>query len=593
MASIPALLLARADRDPDAVAFYVRQDADPFGTGVPAAEHPGWLRFTFGTTLPQLSRMVQTLHGLGVGEGVVVAILAETSHVWASVDMATLCLGGVTVGVYPTLTPDQVIAQLRHAEARVLVVENEAQYARIAPLLDQLPDLAHVRSIWPGDGLEHLVLGSVDMDFLRARVARLTADHVATYVYTSGTTGEPKGAVLTHGNFRSVIEASRRALPVRPGDRSIVFLPLAHSLQRFALYRGLVEEAVGYYCPTLADLPEVIQLARPQVLVTVPRMLEKIKATAEAKAAERGPRAAAILDWAIRVGRARQHLVRHGQPVPLRLAVQHWIADRLVYRKVRQRLGGALRMLVSGGAALSVEVAEWFEALDIMVREGWGLTETCAPATTNREESYRLGTVGLPLDGVDVKLDDDGELLIRSPGNFRGYYKDPAATAAAFAAGGWFRTGDFGSIDPDGFVRVLGRKKAIIVTAGGKNIAPVPIEKAIEGGLVGQVVVVGDERPYLVALIAPDPEALAALAAQRGWGGEFADWARRPGVRAVIQEAVDHANDTLAPFQTIKGFIVVTAPFTVEAGELTPTLKLKRRVIRARYAAQITALYGG
>jgi long-chain acyl-CoA synthetase len=580
--TIPELLLARVDRAGNDIAFYVKAEHDLHGMGQSAAGWPGWNAYTFRDCLRHGSGLVRRLAALGVGRGVKVAILAETSYLWSAVDLATLCLGGVTVGIYPTLLADQVLQQLEHSEAHLLVVEDEAQHRRLMPRLAELEGLRHVYSLQPCADLPQLSPAEPDEAFLRAQAAKVRPDDLATIVYTSGTTGDSKGVMLSHRNFTATIEASRRAIPTHAGDRSILFLPLAHSLQRFALYRGLAEDATGFYCPRLSEMPQVIPAARPHVLASVPRMLEKIKATAEAKAAERSPRAARLLQWAVDVGRARNHLLRRQRPVPLRLAAQHALAERLIYQTVRQRLGGELRLLVSGGAALSVEVMEWYEAMGISVREGWGLTETCAPATSNRLERYKPGTVGLPLPGVEVKLDADGELLVRGPGNFIGYYKDPAATAAATTAEGYFRTGDIGHIDQDGFISIVDRKKELLVTAGGKNVAPAPIEKALEGGLVGQAVVVGSERPFLVALLALDPELLQHSGLEAG----------SPVLRRLLQQRVEDVNATLPRYAQLKAWALLPGPLTVETGELTATLKLRRRAILSRHQALIDGLYG-
>ena len=277
--------------------------------------------------------------------------------------------------------------------------------------------------------------------------------------------------------------------------------------------------------------------------------------------------------------------------MPVSLALQHRIADRLVLSKVRSGLGGALELVVCGGAALSIEVGDWFEAVGIPVREGWGLTETCAPATTNTLHHVRSGSVGPPLPGVRIRLASDGEVEVESPGNFRGYHRDPEATAAAFTEDGWFRTGDLGSIDPDGFLRIVGRKKAIIVTAGGKNIAPVPIEQELQGGLIGQAVVVGSERPYLVALLSIDPEALELRARTRGWSGHAEEWLCKAEVEQELAARVATVNASLPRFQQVKRWARLPRPLSVEDGTLTATLKTRRTAVAEAHADIIDSLY--
>jgi long-chain acyl-CoA synthetase len=593
MSSVPALFLARVEHAVDEPAFHVREYADLNRGGRPSTLQPGWRTYTLGECRDQVSGLARRLHALGVKAGTPVAILAETSHLWSAMDLAILALRGVTVGIYPTLTGEQVAWQLRHSRARILVVEDADQAHKVSPWLHELDDLVHVFAMDDDAGVPRLAPAEADPAFLAARVAEVQPTDLATIVYTSGTTGEPKGVELTHANFLAVLEATRQALPTHPGERGLVFLPLAHSLQRTVLYRGLMEDIQGWYC-TIAELPETIPLARPTTLVTVPRMLEKIKAKAEATAAARGPRAAKVFDWAIGVGRAHAFLRRHGRDIPLTLALQHRLADRLVFQKVRAKFGGELKLIVSGGAALGVSVAEWFEALGIDVREGWGLTETCAPATANTREHVRLGTVGLPLPGVELRLDTDNEVLVRSPGNFKAYHRDPEATAASFTDDGYFRTGDLGSIDPDGFLRITGRKKAIIVTAGGKNIAPVPIEKDLEGGPIDQAVVIGSERPYLIALVSIDPEFAADSAqpgaaqsgpSQRDAGAGTDDWT------AAVQARVDAANARRPRFEQVKKWARLPEALSVETLTLTPTLKVKRAAVEARYQELIAGLY--
>ncbi|MEC8423083.1 MAG: AMP-binding protein, partial [Myxococcota bacterium] len=305
----------------------------------------------------------------------------------------------------------------------------------------------------------------------------------------------------------------------------------------------------------------------------------------------RGKYAASTLRWAIGVGRARSFLRRHGRRVPLTLSAQHALADRLVLRAIRERLGGALEHVTCGGASLPTDVADWFEAAGVAIREGWGLTETCAPATTNTWAHTRPGSVGLPLPGVRIRLAKDGEIEVDSPGNFRGYHRDPAATRAAFTSDGWFRTGDLGSIDPDGFLRITGRKQAIIVTAGGKHISPVPLEEKLEGGLVGRAVVIGSGRAHLVALLTVDPDMLAALARAGSWPGQPEDWTARAEIEAALEARVRQANSCLPRFQQIQRWARLSAPLSVEEGTLTPTLTVRRARVEQVHADTVAGLY--
>jgi len=560
----------------------------PVGDG----ESLRWDPVTLSEIETEVSGLVRRLAAMGVEAGTPVAIVAETSHEWAACDLAILCLGGITVGLYPTLTGAQLAWQLQHSGAEILIVQGQSVLDKLDAHLDELEEVRHTFSLTDGTDAIRLHPAQADVPFLRQQAARVRPEQTATWVYTSGTTGDPKAVVLSHACFVANVHASREALPVEPGERTVIYLPLAHALQRFAQYRGLVEEGEGWFAPGLEALQQTIAAARPTVLPVVPRVLEKIVARAESTAAARGPVSAAVLTWAIAVGRTvHGHRVAK-TTVPRRLALQHALAERIVYPKIRDRLGGALRLVVSGGAALSPEIASWFEAIGISVREGWGLTETCAPATVNRLDASRPGSIGLPMPGVEVKLSASRELLVRGPGVFSGYLRDPAATAAAFTSDGYFRTGDLGWQDDDGFFYISGRIKEIIVTAGGKNIAPVPIEQLLEGGLLGHAVVIGDRRPYLTALLAPDEEALTALAAEQGWSGGFAEWSAQPMVQDQAERAVAAANERLARFQTVKQFVVLPEPLTVAGGGLTATLKKRRATISAAYARQIKAMYG-
>ena len=568
--TLPALLLDRVSRSPDDVAYRARLD------GV-------WTPTSWGEAHRELCQLLPLLTALGAGRGIPMVIVAETRPEWMALDLVNLCLGGVTVGVYPTLTPDQVAWQIRHCRAPIALVEDPDLAEALRARREELPELVHVLTL---DQLQALERPEPDPELLARHAREVQATDTATVVYTSGTTGDPKGVVLSHGNLTAVIHASRVALPTEPGERSVVFLPLAHVLQRFALYRSLVEDIEGTWAESLEALPEALQHGRPTVLATVPRMLEKIKTRAEATAAARGARATAVFDWAFRVGAARSLLQERGAPIPWRLQLRWRLADRLVFSKVKAKLGGELRLLVSGGAALDPVVGRWFHGMGIQVLEGWGLSETSAPATSNSPEAFRFGTVGRALPGVELRLAEDGEVLVRGPGVFQGYLHDEQATRAALVEG-WFHTGDLGELDEDGFLRIVDRKKEILVTAGGKNVAPVPIEHRLERSpYVDKAVVVGSERPYLVALLSPDFEALETWTRQ-----QRAQGVASPDSTPLFAAAVARANADLARYQQIKRHAVLDRSLTPEDGDLTPTLKLKRRVVLEREAETIAALY--
>lgn len=552
MTTLASMLLDKFARSGSAPGLYWREGAT-------------WRSATWSESEREVAATAEALRAMGVEKGDRVAILGNPHPRWLVADFATFCLGAITVGIYPTLHPDAVRYQLAHSGAKVLLVESPADLERLSLAIHGCPELRHART-WDLAGPP-----AVDLAAFRERARAVRPEDPCAIFYTSGTTGDPKGATVSHGAMAAVCEASR-VIPLQPGDRSMVFLPLAHSLQRMAAYRALLEEVTAYFCPSLDQFPEVLRIARPSVLATVPRMLEKIKATAEANVATQRPLARRIYAWAMEVGRERSRRVETGQPLPEPLAWKYAIADRLVFRKIRARMGGALRVFIVGGARLDPEVARFFHALGVDVCEAWGLTETCAPATMNTPSAFRFGTVGRPLSVFELRLDEDGEVLVKGAGLFSGYWNDPSATAAAFTPDGWFRTGDVGRIE-DGFLRIVDRKKEILVTAGGKNIPPVNIEKRLEGGGIAHAVVVGNDRPYLVALLAPDPDHPVA------------------DPKALAEARVREANAGLSPFEQVKKWAWLPTPLTVESGLLTPTLKLKRRAIDEAYRDVIDRLY--
>ena len=564
MSTIPDLFLSSVDEDTEKVLYYARNDSS------------AWQPFTRGYGIQQVAGLARRLYSFGVTTGSRVAIISNTRREWAEIDLAILALGAVVIGLYPTATPTDLASQLRHSKASVLIVENDQQYERIVEEVDEIYDLIHIFSIESSEELLPLTAAEADADFLRSQAAKIQPDDLATIIYTSGTTGKSKGVMLSHRNFVSNLYATKELAPIGIGQRAIVCLPLAHSLQRFAMYRGLLEDIAGYCCP-LTEFQQALPQVQPTILLAVPRMLEKIKASAELKAAERGWLAKTIFAWAMRQNN--------------RQSKRYKVAKKLVHTKILQALGGELKVVYSGGAPLSPEIANWFTTLGIEVYEGWGLSETCAPATVNPMGNSRLGSVGKPLPNTELKIASDGEILVRGEGVFSGYLDDPSATKAAFTADGFFQTGDLGRIDPDGFVWITGRKKDLIVTAGGKNIAPAKIEQAIVGGFIEHVVVAGDNKPFVAALIALEEEALSEWAAQHNLSGEFADWVTHPAVRKQVAKRVEQGNTNLARYEQVKKYTVLRYPLTIARGDVTPTLKLRRGFILSKHQELVDMLF--
>ncbi len=552
------------------------------------------------------------LMSLGVEAGDRVGVLSDTCIQWTSADLGIVCAAGVTVGLYPTSTAEQCAYILDHAGVAVVFVENRSQLRKLKSVAGSVPTLRRFivfdeTEPGPADpdvmtlsdllalGEKAAIRDSASRRTCEAYDARwqgVKPDDLAMLVYTSGTTGPPKGVMLTHRNIVATVDAVNAAIPLRDDDLGIVFLPLAHSLQRTSNYAAMEAGTTGVFAERIEKLGEHMQEFRPTVQVAVPRVYEKIYQRVLSKVAEQPPRRQAIFRWAVDVGKQVRALERAGSPVPLLLRGQFEVAERLVLSRIRDRFGGRLRFMVSGAAPISKEILEFFDAIGIVILEGWGLTETSGPATVNRRERVRFGTVGQDLACCESKIAEDGEILVRGANVFRGYFRDEDATRAAFTDDGWFRTGDIGSKDRDGFLTITDRKKELIITGGGKNISPSNLENLVKANpLVSQCVVIGDNRKYLVALLALDPEALTELARRRGITGDPAALSRHPKVVGEVQLILDGVNRGLARYETIKYFRILEKELSVEDDLLTPTLKLKRRNITARYQTLIDEMY--
>jgi long-chain acyl-CoA synthetase len=489
----------------------------------------------------------------------VFGIVSRTRLEWTLLDFALARVGGITAPVYPNSSAREATYVLEHSEAVGAVVEDEKQLAKVESL-----GLANVLTLDELDGLraEGIAYAGEHPEALAEAENAIDEDDLYTYIYTSGTTGPPKACMLRHRNYYAMTSCIEEIEDLAlDQDVMLLYLPLAHNFGRLMALWGAYSGFTIAFCPDPYSVGEVLPQVRPTLLPSVPRVYEKAH-TAIASALEdaSGVRRR-LARWALDVGRRVSGLRQAQQPIPPLLALQHRIADRLVYSKVKQRFGGRLRLGISGGAPLAKELGEFFHALDILVLEGWGLTECTTAATVNRPKRFRFGTVGPPMPGFEVKADAEGELLIRSETIFAGYLKDEQATREVMTADGWLRSGDVGTIDDDGFVTITDRKKDIIVTAGGKNVAPQNIENALKTSrYVSQALVIGDRRPYVAALVA---------------------------------RTVDEVNRDLSRFEQIKRFVILPREFSAEQGEVTPTLKLKRRVIEERFSDEIDELYAG
>jgi long-chain acyl-CoA synthetase len=567
-----------------------------------------------GRFLPLTNRAAQQiateiglgLWQLGLRQGDRVAIMSDTRYEWDLVDSGALALGFVVVAIYPTTTADHTTYILQHSEAKTAVLENADHWQKVAPHLSEMPNLAHIVLINPagappGDWISLDQLRDMGRKLLleqpnladEAREA-VQPDDLAGLVYTSGTTGLPKGVALTHNNLFSVAEALTNMVPMGNGDTSVIYLPMAHILQRVNIYYGRMAGIVGYYAPAVTELIATCQAAQPRSIAGVPRVFEKIHTGIMAKVAQSPPKRQIMFHRAIAVGKQRARLLLAERPLPLTLRLQYNLYERLIFRKLRGAIfGERIEFMASGAAPISTELLEFFYAIGLPIYEGYGLTETSSPITLNGIGRHKIGTVGPPLADAEVKIAADGEILLRGPGVFTSYYKDPEASAAAFTEDGWFKSGDIGELDADGYLRITDRKKNLLITAAGKNIAPAPIEnQLLQHPLIGQVVVHGDRRKYLVALFTLDEEMAPIWAAQNGKADkEIPDLADDPDVLQAIEGFVNEVNAGLAQYETIKYFRICPEPFSVENGALTPTLKLKRRVVEERFGALLDEMY--
>jgi long-chain acyl-CoA synthetase len=548
------------------------------------------------------------LIALGRQPGEAVGILSQSRAEWVRADLGILSIGSVTIPVYPTYPPESLAYIARDSRMRTLFVEDERQLEKALAAANEVPSLESVvlmngHAAPPGTGRGPQVLdwqtlrGTGQAAHLRGslepRLQATKASDVATIVYTSGTTGPPKGVVQTHGNHLAVLDMIATTSEVREGDIHLLFLPLAHSFARMESFLGMRLGLTTAFAESIERLPENLRDVSPDFICSVPRVFEKVYARILSGVASAPPLRRRIFHWALGVGRRASRFEQQGRTPSVGLRAQKALADRLVFVKLRAALGGRLRFCVSGSAPLALEIAEFFHAAGILILEGYGLTETCPILASNHPHAYKFGTVGRPFPGIDLKIAEDGEIVARGPNIAHGYYGKQEETAAVFKPGGWFHTGDVGEIDQDGFLRITDRKKDLIKTSGGSYVAPQHIENLLKGDpFVSQAMVEGDRRPYPVALITVNPEELAKLARERGLGDKpAAELVRDAAVMERIRRIVDGVNPHLASYAQVKRFAVLPADFTQESGELTPTMKVKRREVRQKYADVIESLY--
>ncbi len=557
-----------------------------------------WRELTYGDAGKAINEIALGLIELGIEGGDRVCLLANTRVEWTLASFAISAAGAVAVPVYPTNSAHECEWVAGNSGAKAIICEDQDQRSKIDEVRGGLPDLAHVIGIESGGG--ELTLDDLrergrrrDADELRRRQSHVERDDAYTIVYTSGTTGPPKGVVLTHRNAMTVCEIVEELEFVQPGDTSYLYLPLAHV---FALVTMIATWDQGttlvfFSGDTRQILPEIIE-TKPTYVPSVPRIFEKLYAAAMTMQEQASEEDRARFRQAVKLGVEVRRRQQRGEPIPDEMQAQFDQADKAVFERVRGLFGGQVRQAVSGAAPIAPEILEFFYAAGVPVLEGWGMTETTAVGTVGTLDAFKFGTVGKPLPGVELRIaDEDGEILMRGPNVFREYWRNPEATAETLVDG-WLHTGDLGEIDDEGYLKITGRKKDIIITAGGKNLTPANIENDLkQSRFISQAVMYGDRKPYPVALITLDPEEIAPWARERGLPEDLPSLAENDQVLEMVQKELDRANANYAQVEQIKRFKILDHDLSIETGELTPTLKVKRNVISDHYGDLFEAMY--
>ena len=583
--TVADLLPKSAERYGDSPAIMFKQEGE-------------WVKRSFNQVRDIVRSLSLGLIELGIERGEKVSILANTRPEWTYFDFAALSAGAVVVPIYQTNSAEECRYVLENSDAKAVIVEDEKQLEKVRAVRDRCPALQHVilmsGSAEDAISFDELVRRGEKRDESEwsERWSAVTPEDICTFIYTSGTTGPPKGCIISHGNYRSMLDMVNEKSVIEEEELTYLYLPLAHS---FALLIQLGSFDLGatlayWERDPLKIVPNLAEV-KPTYFPSVPRIFEKIYTAATASAEKAGGLKKAIFNWAIGVGSKVRERERRGEPPGFLLRKQYELADKQVLSKIRNLFGGRLRLAVSGAAPINPEILRFFDAAGVLVLEGWGMTETSTAATISTPEDFKIGTIGKPFAGCEVKIAADGEILVKGPNVFQGYYKNEEATRETIVDG-WLHTGDIGEIDEDGFLKITGRKKDIIITAGGKNITPANLEAAIkQHPLVSQCVVIGDRRPYLVALVTLDPEEIASYATEHGLPQDPEQLAENEEVRRAIEEHVERINEKFARVEQVKKVEILPRDLSQEGGELTPTLKVKRAVVAEKYEREVEQLY--
>jgi long-chain acyl-CoA synthetase len=582
------------------VADLLPKAAELYGPKVAVRYKEGdqWVSKTFEQVREIVRPLALGLVALGVEKGDRVAILGNTRPEWTYFDFAALSIGATVVPIYQTNSPEECRYVLENSDSKVVVVEDVEQLEKVRAVRDRLPQLEQIVMMTGGAedaiSIEDLAAkGSRGDDASwRSLYEAVTPEDICTFIYTSGTTGPPKGCIISHGNYRAMLTMVNEVSVIEDEDVAYLYLPLAHSfalLIQFGTF-DLGTTLAYWERDPLKILPNLAEL-KPTYFPSVPRIFEKIYTAATSGIEKEGGLKKKIFDWALKVGAKMREVERSGRQPGFLLQRQYDFADKKVLSKIRNLFGGRIRLAVSGAAPINPEILSFFDAAGVLVLEGWGMTETSTAATISTPEDFKVGTIGKPFPGCEVKIADDGEILVKGPNVFQGYHKNPEATAETIVDG-WLHTGDLGEVDSQGFIKITGRKKDIIITAGGKNITPANLEAEIkQHPLVSQCVVVGDRRPYLVALVTLDPEEAIKHAQENDLPEDLAQLAQNADVKASIEAHVEKINQDFARVEQVKKIAILPQDLSQENGELTPTLKVKRAVVAQKHEGAIEQLY--